>query len=128
MSDTDKGKRLVWTGFLRSCEKFPNRPAVEVAGSWLSYKQLDQRARRLAATIQANTTVGVPTAVFAYRCIPPMRLCRTLMACHGYVLLNRTPDDRTRLMIEKSSCRSLIADEGSEAQLSEYRTASRRHW
>ena len=69
MSETDKGERFVWTAFLRSCEKFPDRPAVEVAGSGLSYKQLDQRARRPAATTQANATPGgVPlAAVFAYR-------------------------------------------------------------
>jgi amino acid adenylation domain-containing protein len=41
------------------------------------------------------------------------------MAGHGYVPLNRTfPIDRTRLMLERSMCRSLIIDTGSEAQLS----------
>ena len=109
MSDTDKRERLVWTAFLRSCEKFPDRPAVEVAGSGLSYTQLDQRARRLAATIQANATPGeVPlTAVFAYRSHTAYAaVLGALMAGHGYVPLNRTfPIDRTRLMLEKSSCR-----------------------
>ena len=66
MSDTGN-RQLVWTEFLRSCGKFPNRPAVEVAGSGLSYKQLDQRAKSFAATIQENANPGeVPlTAVFA---------------------------------------------------------------
>ena len=123
MSETDKRERLVWTAFLRSCEKFPDRPAVEVAGCELSYKQLGQRARRLAATIQANARPGeVPlTAVFAYRSgTAYAAVLGALMAGHGYVPLNRTfPIDRTRLMVEKSACRLLVVDEGSEPQLSE---------
>ena len=123
MSETDKRERLVWTAFLRSCEKFPDRPAVEVAGCELSYKQLGQRAQRLAATIQANARPGevALTAVFAYRSHTAYAaVLGALMAGHGYVPLNRTfPIDRTRLMIEKSRCRLLVVDEGSEPQLSE---------
>src|SRR5438105_12098522 len=123
MSDTDKRKRLVWSAFLRSCEKFPDRPAIEVASSPLSYKQLDKRATCLAATIQAKTAQGgVPlTAVFAHRSHTAYAgVLGALMAGHGYVPLNRTfPIDRTRLMLEKSTCRTLVVDNGSEAQLSE---------
>ena len=122
MSDTDKRERLVWTGFLRSCEKFPDRPAVEVAGSGVSYKQLDERARRLAATIQANATPGeVPlTAVFAHRSQTGYAaVLGALMAGHGYVPLNRTfPVDRTRSMLQRSMCRSVVVDQESEPQLS----------
>src|SRR5437762_13924390 len=122
MSDTGK-RQLVWTQFLRCCEKFPNRPAVEVAGSGLSYKELDQRAKSFAATIQANANPrGVPlTAVFAYRSQTAYAgVLGALMAGHGYVPLNRTfPIDRTRLMLEKSTCRSLVVDKESEPQLSE---------
>ena len=40
------------------------------------------------------------------------------MAGHGYVPLNRTfPVERTRLMLEKSRCSSIIIDAGSEPQL-----------
>jgi hypothetical protein len=42
------------------------------------------------------------------------------MAGHGYVPLNRTfPIDRTRLMLEKSTCGTLVVDKESESQLSE---------
>src|SRR5437764_8502778 len=120
MSDTGK-RQLVWTQFLRSCEKFPNRPAVEVAGSGLSYKELDQRAKSFAATIQANANPrGVPlTAVFAYRSETAYAgVLGALMAGHGYVPLNRAfPVDRTRLMLEKSGCGSIVVDAGSEPQL-----------
>ena len=123
MSETDRKERFVWTAFLRSSEKFPDRPAVEVAGCELSYKQLGQRARRLAATIQANARPGeVPlTAVFAHRSQTAYAaVLGALMAGHGYVPLNRTfPIDRTRLMLEKSMCRTLVVDKESESQLSE---------
>ena len=42
----------------------------------------------------------------------------TLMAGHGYVPLNRAfPVERTRLMLKRSMCRSLVVDSESEAQL-----------
>src|SRR5438046_8098217 len=121
MSETDKRERLVWSAFLRSCENFPDRPASEVTGSQLSYSELGERARRLAATIQANARPGeVPlTAVFAYRSVTAYAaVLGALMAGRGYVPLNRTfPIDRTRLMLERSLCRSIIVDEVSEPQL-----------
>jgi amino acid adenylation domain-containing protein len=123
MRETDKRERLIWSAFLRSCEKFPDRPAIEVTGSQLSYSELGERARRLAATIQANARPGeVPlTAVFGYRSHTAYAaVLGALMAGHGYVPLNRTfPIDRTRLMLEKSTCRTLVVDKESESQLSE---------
>src|SRR5437763_10225365 len=123
MSETDKRERLVWSAFLRSCENFPDRPASEVTGSQLSYSELGERARRLAATIQANARPGeVPlTAVFAHRSHTAYAaVLGALLAGHGYVPLNRTfPIDRTRLMLEKSTCRTLVVDKESESQLSE---------
>src|SRR5438477_1355244 len=122
MSETDKRERLVWSAFLRSCENFPDRPASEVTGSQLSYSELGERARRLAATIQANARPEeVPlTAVFVYRSHTAYAaVLGALMAGHGYVPLNRTfPLDRTRTMLERSKCGSLIVDAGSEAQVS----------
>src|SRR5437867_8185775 len=121
MSETDKRERLVWSAFLRSCENFPDRPASEVTGSQLSYSELGERARRLAATIQANARPEeVPlTAVFGYRSHTAYAaVLGALMAGHGYVPLNRTfPIDRTRLMLEKSTCRTLVVDTESEPQL-----------
>ena len=87
MRETDKRERLIWSAFLRSCEKFPDRPAIEVTGSQLSYSELGERARRLAATIQANARPGeVPlTAVFGYRSHTAYAaVLGALMAGHGY--------------------------------------------
>jgi amino acid adenylation domain-containing protein len=121
MSDTTDSPRLLWTGFLRSCEQFPTRGAIDVAGREVTYQQLAYLAKRLAATLQAGVVPGaVPlTAVFAYRSETAYAaVLGVLMAGHGYVPLNRTfPVDRTRLMLERSMCRSVIVDAGSEPQL-----------
>ena len=87
----------------------------------MTYRELDQRAKRLAATLQSEVVNdGIPlTAVFAYRSETAYAaILGTLMAGHGYVPLNRTfPVNRTRLMLRKSMVRSIIVDSGSEAQL-----------
>jgi amino acid adenylation domain-containing protein len=112
--DTGTSNRLLWSGFLESSARFPNRGAVEIAGHEISYQRLAQRAKRLAATIQEGAGQGaVPlTGIFAYRSETAYAgVLGGLMAGHGYVPLNPTfPIDRTRLMLERSMCRSLIAD------------------
>jgi amino acid adenylation domain-containing protein len=121
MSDTTDSHRLLWTGFLRSCEQFPTREAIDVAGHEVTYQQLANFAKCLAATLQAGAVPGAAplTAVFAYRSVTAYAaVLGALMAGHGYVPLNRTfPVDRTRLMLERSMCRSVIVDAGSESQL-----------
>jgi amino acid adenylation domain-containing protein len=121
MSDTTDSPRLLWTGFLRSCEQFPTRGAIDVAGREVTYQRLAYLAKRLAGTLQTAPIPGaVPlTAVFAYRSETAYAaVLGVLMAGHGYVPLNRTfPVDRTRLMLERSMCRSMIVDAGSESQL-----------
>ncbi len=113
-------KRQLWTGFIESCNRFPERPAIDV-GREVTYQELAQRARRIAATIQTGlTNCEVPlTAVFAYRSETAYAgVLGALMAGHGYVPLNRTfPVDRTRVMLERSRCRSIVVDAGSEPQL-----------
>ena len=120
--DTTTSNRLLWSGFLESSARFPNRGAVEIAGHELSYQRLAQRAKRLAATIQEGAGQGaVPlTGIFAYRSETAYAgVLGALMAGHGYVPLNRTfPVDRTRSMLQRSMCRSLVVDQGSEPQLS----------
>lgn len=107
--------------FLRSAKQFPERPAISVGGHEISYHELAQRAMRLAATIQTAVPAGgVPlTGVFAYRSETAYAaVLGALIAGHGYVPLNRTfPVDRTRLMLERSMCRSIVVDAGSEPQL-----------
>ena len=112
--------RLLWKGILETCERFPDRPAFEVERP-VNYRELAHRAKRIAATIQREEFAGaVPlTAVFAYRSETAYTgILGTLIAGHGYVPLNRTfPQERTRLMLERSLCRSIVVDAESEKQL-----------
>jgi amino acid adenylation domain-containing protein len=121
MNHTTDSHPLLWSGFLRSSEQFPTRGAIEVSGREVTYQQLAYLAKRLAATLQARAVPGAValTAVFAYRSETAYAaVLGVLMAGHGYVPLNRTfPIDRTRLMLERSTCRSMIVDAGSEPQL-----------
>src|SRR5205823_8231462 len=108
--------------FLESSARFPNHSAIEVAGHEVSYQHLAQRAKRLAATLQEALGHGaVPlTGIFAYRSETAYAgVLGALMAGHGYVPLNRTfPVDRTRSMLQRSMCQSVVVDQGSEPQLS----------
>ena len=44
-----KSDRLLWSGFLQSSAKFPDRPAIDVAGCRVTYEDLGRRAMSLAA-------------------------------------------------------------------------------
>jgi amino acid adenylation domain-containing protein len=113
--------RGLWTGFMRSAERFAERPAVIVQGTSLSYRQICEAAMRIAACIQAHQDDSwTPlTAVFAHRSATAFRgVLGALLAGNGYVPLNRTfPVTRTRLMLDRSQCRSIIVDTGSLPQL-----------
>ena len=113
--------RSVCSGFLRSSELFSDRPALEVGGTVLSYRELRERAASLAATLACRTPPGGPplTAVFAYRSSTAFAgILAALFRGHGYVPLNRTfPPARTRLMLERADCGAVIVDRESEEQL-----------
>ena len=113
--------RTLRSGFLCSSERFPDRPALEVGGVVLTYRELRDRAASLAATLRRRTPPGGPplTAVFAYRSVTAFAgVLGTLFRGHGYVPLNPTfPPDRTRTMLTQSDCRTVIVDSESEKQL-----------
>src|SRR5262249_4659739 len=114
-------QRGLWMGFMRSAERFPERPAVIVQGTSLSYRQLRENAVRIAASIQAHQEdSSTPlTAVFAQRSATAFAgVLGTLLAGNGYVPLNRTfPVTRTRLMVQHAQSRSSIVDAEALPQL-----------
>lgn len=109
------------SGFLKSVATFGNRPALEVAGSRLTYSELYEKASALAATLAEHSKVGESplTAIFAYRSVTAFTgILGALFRGHGYVPLNRTfPVERTRGMLERSGCKAIIVDSSSEQQL-----------
>jgi non-ribosomal peptide synthetase component F len=121
MSSANATGRGIHSGFLRSCEMYAHRPAVELPGTVLTYDELRNRAMSLAALLQRATPSGGPplTAVFAHRSSSAYAgALAALLAGHGYVPLNHTfPPERTRTMLLRSGCRSVIVDAESEPQL-----------
>jgi amino acid adenylation domain-containing protein len=116
-----KDNALLYEGFLRSARQFPSRAALEVENRVITYSDLRQRAFRLAASLQKHHVSDQPplTAVFAYRSATAYAgVLAALFRGHGYVPLNRTfPPERSKLMLERSGCRTLIVDELSASQL-----------
>lgn len=112
---------LLHSGFLNSVMAFPDRPAVVVAGETITYEQLFRNAASLAATIADQQFAQEPllTAVFAYRSVTAFAgILGSLMRGHGYVPLNCTfPADRTKTMLQRSGCRTMVVDGQSEIQL-----------
>src|SRR6266404_2338656 len=114
-------QRLLWFGFIRSAQHFPQRPAVVAEGKVLSYEELHELACRIAATIQKYPEFSPTslTVVFAYRSTTAFAgVLGALLAGNGYVPLNRTfPEGRTQVMFERSESRSLVVDAKSLPQL-----------
>lgn len=102
------------SGFLRSAERFPDRPALEVEGEVLTFARLRQRAAQLAATVQDRRPPGGTDliAVLAERSpVAFAAVLGSLFSGNGYVPLTpRAPADRTRTLLERSGSRVVIAD------------------
>ena len=115
--------RTLRSGFLRSCERLPDRIALEVDGQAISYGALRDAAASLAALLTARAPAGGPplTAVFGQRSRGVFTgLLAALLRGHGYVPLNPAfPPERTRQMLVRSGCRSLVVDEHGAKRLPE---------
>lgn len=110
------------TGFLRSAERFPDRPALEAAGQVLSYSELKVRALALASTLGRHS---IPRAGFTgiYASRTPTAYAGLLAALfrgHAYVPLNpRFPAARTQKFIDRTGCQALIVDDEGKKSLAE---------
>jgi amino acid adenylation domain-containing protein len=114
-------RRPLWAGFMRSSETFADRPALSVQGKTLTYRELRELACRIAATIQSHPEYSATplTAIFAYRSpVAFAGVLGALLAGNGYVPLNNTfPLERTRAMLDRSECRTIVVDAESLPQL-----------
>jgi amino acid adenylation domain-containing protein len=112
--------RTLRSGFLAACERFPERPALEVDGEAHSFARLHARAASLAATLEPGPAGEPPlTAVFGQRSLTTFAgILAALLRGHGYVPLNpQFPTERTRRMLERSGARSLVVDRAALPQL-----------
>ena len=110
----------LWSGFARSAERFPDRPALVVAGHELTYAELAERAMRIAATLQSRTEESQRlAATFGYRSPTAFAgILGALMSGRGYVPLNPTfPPLRTARMLQSSGAQYVVVDEASLGQL-----------
>src|SRR5205085_10924272 len=101
------------SGFLAPPERFPDRPALEVGGTPLSYGRLLRRAAAIAATLTARAAdEPLLTAVFAARTPTAYAgVLGALLRGHGYVPLNpRHPAERNRAILERSGCGAVVVD------------------
>jgi amino acid adenylation domain-containing protein len=110
-------QRRLHSGFLRSAETFPERPALEVQRRTLTYAQLRDRAAAVAATLAREADLDAPplVAVYAHRTETAfVAVLGALLRGHGYVPLNPTlPAKRNQLMLERAGCRAIVADSPS---------------
>src|SRR5436190_18113049 len=113
--------RGLLSGFADSAARWPQRPAVEVDGSVVSYGELEAWSASIAATLDhADPTPGMPlTAVWAARTRTAFAgVVAALCRGHGYLPLNPAfPPERTRAMLARSGCRAIIADRHGAEQL-----------
>ncbi len=111
------------SGFLSSMERFPDRPALDVEGSVLSYLELGLHATAIGAALQAHvrTDAAPLVGIFANRSLPVYSgLLGTLMAGHAVVPLNpHFPPERTRQMIAQAGLESMVVDAKGQAGLDE---------
>ncbi len=113
--------RTIRSGFLRSCERFAERPAVRIGAVTISYAELREQAAAIAATLQRRVSSDdTPlTAVFGQRSVTAYAgILGALFRGHGYVPLNPGfPAERTRAMLERAGCDAIIVDAGAESLL-----------
>jgi non-ribosomal peptide synthetase component F len=116
-----KDNGLLYEGFLRSARQFPKRLALEVENRVIKYSDLQQRALRVARTLQKLCATDQPplAAVFGYRSATAFAgVLATLSRGHGYVPPNLTfPPERSKPMLESSGYRAVIVDDSSTGQL-----------
>jgi amino acid adenylation domain-containing protein len=101
-------------GFLRSAARFPERPALDVAGVPVSYEDLRAEAAAIAVGLVEADAGSRLTAVFAQHTRTAYAgVLGALLAGRGYVPLNTAfPLDRTAAMLERSGCQSVITESG----------------
>ena len=102
--------------FIKSSQKFPQRPAVEVNNTQMTYKDLDLLASKIAKELQRQHLMKQPIGLLTYRSFTSYAGILGIMYSKNiYLPLNPYfPLHRTQKMIEMVGCKVLII--GNECQ------------
>ena len=127
MADIDRDRSLV-SGFIRSLDQFPDRPALFVNGQLFNYLALAMIAGRIAATVTRNQDEEMLCAVFAHRSLSAYAgILGVLLSGRGYVPLNpKFPLSRTGKMLAQSDCSLLIVGQECLEELAQLLTDQAR--
>jgi amino acid adenylation domain-containing protein len=112
------------SSFFRWAAESPDRPALEVEaeGRTLTYGELAQRARTIAATLLQDARDDEPplTAVLGHRSATAFAgVLGALVRGHAYVPLNPAfPPARNQAILDRSGCETLVVDSAATAQVS----------
>ena len=108
-------------GFVRSVTRSPDRPALEVSGAVLTYRDVAGRAGTLARLLDDAGDNGPLAGVFAYRSVAAYTgMLAALLSGRGYVPLNPNyPTHRNRFVVERSGITTLIVAAECEVALAE---------
>lgn len=108
--------------FVNSARRFPERPALHIAGQVTSYRELQAAAQRIARTI-GPPGPGEPDTcgIFAGKTRTGYAgVLGALLAGRTYVPLNlRFPAARNARMVQRSGVDTLVVDEAGRRQLDE---------
>ena len=116
MSGEEHASDWLGEGFLQSLHRVPNRPALEIGGTVLTYAQLGERVAGLMDALgdpaDEHSTL---TALFAARSTATYAgALAILFRGQGYVpLAPKFPTDRLAFMLSHAGCRAIIVDEGA---------------
>lgn len=101
-------------GFLRAARQFADRPALDVEGGVMRYRELYAASASLASDLQANLSPDGPRTIgiLAQRSrILYQGLLGVLMAGHILVPLNPSfPPERTRRMVDLAGLAAVVVD------------------
>ncbi|PCJ07279.1 MAG: hypothetical protein COB16_11680 [Rhodobacteraceae bacterium] len=113
--------------FLRSVARWPDRPAITVAGRSYSYSDLNTHVQALAAAIAdcENSSDAPVAAIYANRSLETyVAVLAAGMRGYAYVPLNsKFPAERNRYILDRSGASVLIFDQNSGAAVADILTS-----
>jgi amino acid adenylation domain-containing protein len=115
MDEAKLSDKSILVGFLKSVKEFPENPALCVKSNWLSYKDFDLRARKLATAIEQVRPNRPRIGIFSSRSETGyIGTIAALFLAASFIPLNKNfPAERTSTMIDLAELDAIIVDNES---------------